>query len=150
VLNAQSALYNITGGTDVLPGNIATDIIFIPGVYYVNGLLTVNAGVTLTFDAQNADSEFIFNISNFLAFGSGVNVVVINETSNTRVIWNVTGGFVSIGANANIVGTILARDYVSTGADSSVTGVGDYCGAVYSGTEYVSIGAGAVVGGPKD
>ncbi|MFT7579201.1 MAG: hypothetical protein ACI9MR_000863, partial [Myxococcota bacterium] len=67
-------------------------------------------------------------------------------TDNTRVIWNATGGYISIGANANIVGTILARGYVSTGAGSSVTGVGDHCGAVYSGTSYVSIGAGAVIG----
>jgi hypothetical protein len=75
-----------------------------------------------------------------------VNVVVINGTDNTRVIWNATGGYISIGANANIVGTILARDYVSAGANASLTGVGDYCGSVYSGTSYVSIGAGATVG----
>ncbi|MFT7581732.1 MAG: hypothetical protein ACI9MR_003410, partial [Myxococcota bacterium] len=91
-------------------------------------------------------SEFIFNVGNYLTFGAGVNVVVINGTDNTRVIWNATGGYISIGANANIVGTLLARGYVSTGADSSVTGVGDHCGAVYSGTSHVSIGAGAVIG----
>ncbi|MFT5680930.1 MAG: serine acetyltransferase, partial [Myxococcota bacterium] len=146
VLDAQSALDAMTGGTDILPGNIATNQTFTAGVYDVDGLLTVTAGVTLTLDAENQDGDFIFNISNYLTFGASVNVVVINGTDNTRVIWNATGGYVSIGANANIVGTILARDYVSTGADSSVTGVGDYCGAVYSGASYVSIGAGAVVG----
>jgi cytoskeletal protein CcmA (bactofilin family) len=148
VLDAQFVLDSLTGGTNILPGNIATDTTFPSGVYYVNGLLTVTAGVTLTLDAQNQDAPFIFNISNYLTFGAGVNVEVINGTPNTRVIWNATGSYVSVGANANIVGTILARDYVSTGADSSVTGVGD-CGggAVYSGASYVSIGAGAVIGG---
>ncbi|MFT5586568.1 MAG: serine acetyltransferase [Cognaticolwellia sp.] len=146
VLDAQSELDSMTGGTVLAPGNIATDQTFLAGVYDIDGLLTVTAGVTITLDAEGQDGDFIFNISNYLTFGAGVNVVVINGTDSTRVIWNATGGYVSIGANANIVGTILARDYVSTGADSSVTGVGDYCGAVYSGASYVSIGAGATVG----
>jgi hypothetical protein len=146
VLDAQSALDAMTGGTAIAPGNIATDKTFTAGVYDVDGLLTVTAGVTITLDAENADSEFIFNIGSYLGFGAGVNVVVINGTDNTRVIWNATGGYISIGANANIVGTILARDYVSAGANASLTGVGDYCGSVYSGTSYVSIGAGATVG----
>jgi hypothetical protein len=146
VLDAQSALDAMTGGTAIAPGNIATDTTFTAGVYDVDGLLTVTAGVTITLDAEDEDSEFIFNIGSYLGFGAGVNVVVINGTDNTRVIWNATGGYISIGANANIVGTILARDYVSAGADASLTGVGDYCGSVYSGTSYVSIGAGATVG----
>ena len=150
VLDAQSALDFMMGGTNIVPGNIAANTTFTPGVYDVNGLLTVTAGVTLTLDAQNTDADFIFNISNYLTFGAGVNVVVKNGTANTRVIWNATGGYVSVGANAKIVGTILAREYVSTGADSSVTGVGYCTGAVYSGASYVSIGAGAVIGGTKD
>ena len=146
VLDAQSALDSMAVTANIAPGNIALATTFTPGVYDVNGLLTVTAGVTLTLDAQDSDGDFIFNISNYLTFGAGVNVVVVNGTANNRVIWNATGGYVSIGANANIVGTILAREYVSTGADSSVSGVG-YCGgAVYSGASYVSIGAGAVVG----
>jgi cytoskeletal protein CcmA (bactofilin family) len=146
VLDAQFALGSLTGGTTLVPGDIAADMTFTSGVYYVNGLKTVTAGVTITLDAEGQDGDFIFNISNYLTFGAGVNVVVINGTDNTRVIWNATGGYVSVGANANIVGTILARDYVSTGADSSVMGVGDCSGAVYSGASYVSIGAGAVIG----
>ncbi|MDB4327431.1 ice-binding family protein [bacterium] len=146
VLDAQSALDSMAVTANIAPGNIALATTFTPGVYDVNGLLTVTAGVTLTLDAQDSDGDFIFNISNYLTFGAGVNVVVVNGTANNRVIWNATGGYVSIGANANIVGTILAREYVSTGADSSVSGVG-YCGGgVYSGASYVSIGAGAVVG----
>jgi hypothetical protein len=150
VLDAQSALDSMAVTTQIAPGNIAVGTTFLPGVYDVNGLLTVTAGVTLTLDAQGTDDDFIFNIDNYLTFGADVNVVVVNGTANTRVIWNATGGYVSIGANANIVGTILAKEYVSTGANSSVTGVGECSGAVYSGASYVSIGAGAVIGGTKD
>jgi cytoskeletal protein CcmA (bactofilin family) len=150
VLDAQSALDSMAVTAYIAPGNIAVGTTFLPGVYDVNGLLTVTAGVTLTLDAQGTDDDFIFNIDNYLTFGADVNVVVVNGTANTRVIWNATGGYVSIGANANIVGTILAKEYVSTGANSSVTGVGECSGAVYSGASYVSIGAGAVIGGTKD
>ncbi|MFT7622487.1 MAG: hypothetical protein ACI9WU_001660, partial [Myxococcota bacterium] len=145
VLDAQSTLASLAG-TAFTPGNIVTDTTFTAGVYDVEGFLTVTAGVTLTLDAEGQDSEFIFNISSYLTFGAGVDVVVINGTDNTRVIWNATGGYISVGANANIVGTILARDYVSAGAHATITGVGDYCGAVYSGASYVSIGAGAAIG----
>jgi serine acetyltransferase len=150
VLDAQSALDSMTPSTNIAPGNIAVDTTFMYGVYDVNGLLTVTAGVTLTLDAQDTDGDFIFNISNYLTFGAAVNVVVVNGTGKNRVIWNATGNYVSIGANANIVGTILAKGYVSTGANSSVTGVGECAGAVYSGASYVSIGAGAVIGGTND
>jgi cytoskeletal protein CcmA (bactofilin family) len=147
VLDAQYALNNLTGGTTIVPGDIAVDTTFIPGVYHVNGLLSVTAGVTLTLDTQgDPDAEFIFNFSNYLSFGAGVNVVVIGGSDDTRVIWNATGGYVSVGANANIVGTILAKEYVSTGANSSVTGFGSCSGAVYSGASYVSIGANAAIG----
>jgi len=150
VLDVQSALDSMVVSANIPPGNIALDTTFLPGVWDVNGLLTVTAGVTLTLDAQGTDHDFIFNISNYLTFGAGVNVVVVNGTGKNRVIWNATGNYISVGANANIVGTILAKGYVSTGANSSVTGVGECAGAVYSGASYVSIGAGAVIGGTND
>ncbi|MFT5584885.1 MAG: putative acyltransferase (DUF342 family) [Cognaticolwellia sp.] len=149
VLDAQAALDAMPNDVMLVPGDIATDITFEPGVYDVPGLLTVTANKTITLDARDkSDSVFIFNVGNYLTFGAGVEVVVINapENDNTRVIWNATGGYVSVGANANIVGTILAKEYVSTGADSSITGAGDTCGAVYSSMSYVSIGAGASIG----
>jgi hypothetical protein len=146
VVDAQETLDAMTPDLVLASGNIATDITFTPGVYDVAGLLTVTANKTITLDAQGQDSEFIFNIGNYLTFGAGVNIVVENGTDNTRVIWNATGNYVSIGASANIIGTILAKEYVSTGADSTVSGAGDACGAVYSATSYVSVGAGAIVG----
>lgn len=146
VVDAQSRLDAMTGGTLLATGDIAADTTFTPGVYDVPGLLSVTAGTTITLDAQGQDGEFVFNVETYLVFGAGVDVVVENGTANTRVLWNATGGYVSLGANADIIGTILAHEYVSTGADSTVIGAGDSYGAVYSATSYVSIGAGATIG----
>lgn len=147
IIDAQSALDAMTTTAVLVSGDIATDVTFGAGVYDVPGLLTVTAGKTITLDAAGQEnSSFIFNISGYLTFGSDVNVVVINGNENTRVIWNSTGNYISIGANANIIGTILAHSYVSTGANSTVSGVGTSCGVVQAATSYVSIGAGATIG----
>jgi cytoskeletal protein CcmA (bactofilin family) len=147
VTAAQTTL-NAMAGTPLATGDIATSRTFTPGVYNVTGLLTTTAGITLTLDAQNQpNAEFIFNVSIYLSFGAGTIIDVINTVDdNTSVVWNTPGGYTSVGANAKIVGTILANTYVSTGAYSTVTGSGDSCGGVFSATSYVTIGANATVG----
>jgi hypothetical protein len=111
-------------------------------------LLTTTAGITLTLDAQSQpNAAFIFNVSNYLSFGAGTVIDVINGDADTSVVWNTPGGYTSIGANAKIVGTILANTYASTGAYSTVTGSGTSCGGVFSATSYVTVGANATVGG---
>jgi hypothetical protein len=131
------------------PGDIDTDTTFIAGAYRVSGLLTFTAGITITLDAQYVASEFVFTVSNYITFGEGVKVEVINVGPDTvnSVTWNATGGYVSVGAGASIVGTILANGYVSTGAGSTLTGINVDCGGVaFAATSYVSIGADATVG----
>jgi LruC domain-containing protein len=147
VTAAQSALDAMTGGTVLAAGNIATSTTFTAGVYDVAGLLSTTADITITLDAQGQDSAFVFNISGYLSFGAGTVIDVINATDNTSVVWNSTGGYVSVGANANIIGTVLASTYVSTGAFSSLTGSGTSCGGAFSGTSYVTVGANATIGG---
>ncbi|MFT5085046.1 MAG: cytoskeletal protein CcmA (bactofilin family) [Lentisphaeria bacterium] len=147
VTAAQNAL-NAMAGSVLATGNIATSQTFTPGVYSVTGSLTTTAGITLTLDAQNQpNAAFIFNISNYLSFGAGTLIDVINGDDDTSVVWNTPGGYTSIGANAQIVGTILANTYVSTGEYSTVTGSGTSCGGVFSATSYVTVGANAIVGG---
>jgi choice-of-anchor C domain-containing protein len=149
VLDAQNFLNGLPPTSPLLPGNIATDVTFTPGVRNVAGLLTLAAGKTIYLDAQDdSDAVFIFSISDYLTFGAGANVEVINGGSNARVIWNVTGGYVTVGAGANVVGTVMAYGYVSTGAEAVLSGVGASCGGVYSVASYVSIGASATVGTP--
>jgi hypothetical protein len=146
VLTLQSVLNGLSlpSSNVLLPGNIATaPPSFSPGVYKVTGLKTVTAGVTITLDAGGLDNqEFIFNISSYLTFGAGVKVKVENDPNSTaKVFWN-AGGYISIGADAEIVGTVLAHTYVNTGAGSLVCGPNGNCGgAVYSATSYVSVGA---------
>jgi hypothetical protein len=146
VVDAQTALSAMTGGATLSSGSIITDTTFTAGVYNIPGSLTVTANKTITLDAQGQDSEFIFNVGNYLTFGAGVNVVVVNGTQNTRVMWNAAGNYASIGANANILGMILANSYVSVGADSTLGGAGDSCGALFSANSYVTLGAGATIG----
>jgi hypothetical protein len=143
-----------------IPGNIAANKTLTAGTYAIPGLLTVAANTIITLDAGGEDSVFQFNISSYLTFGAGSKVQVINTTDNTvtpdrdvsvTVIWNVTGGHVALGAGAEIVGDIFAKGYVSTGADSTVSGPGNTCGgAVYSATSYISVGAGATLGAGAD
>jgi cytoskeletal protein CcmA (bactofilin family) len=147
VTAAQTTL-NAMAGTPLATGNIATSQTFTPGVYNVTGLLTTTAGITLNLDATGVeDADFIFNVSNYLSFGAGTIINVIGGNDDTSVVWNTPGGYTSVGANARIVGTILANTYASTGAYSTVTGSGDSCGGVFSATSYVTVGANATVGG---
>lgn len=155
VLDAQAALAAMVG-TTIAPGDLNDAYAdanllnpFMAGVYNVNGLLTTTAGITLTLDANHQDSAFIFNVSNYLSFGAGTIIDVINAIgTDTNVIWNShgAGGYTSIGANSEIVGLILATTYASVGANASVTGVNSSCGGVFSATSYVSLGANASVG----
>jgi hypothetical protein len=95
VINAQAFLSGLEPDVVLLPSNIGADVTYGPGVYEVAGPLSVSAGTTITLDAQNLPGVFIFNISDFLSFGAGVNVVMINDTEDTRVIWNITGTYIS-------------------------------------------------------
>lgn len=147
VTAAQSALDAMAGGSALATGNIAANTTFTAGVYDVTGLLSTTAGITVALDAQGRDSAFIFNISSYLSFGAGTVIDVINGTDNTTVVWNSTGGYVSVGENADIIGTVLASTYVSTGAGSIIAGSGTSCGGAFSGTSYVTVGANATVGG---
>jgi hypothetical protein len=148
VADEQETLRLMTADVVLPTGNIATDVTFTAGVYEVPGLLTFTAAKTITLDAEGQDSEFIFNIGNYLSFGADVQVIVVNSTANTSVVWNAPAGYITVGDGANIVGTILAQTHVVVGANSTLSGADSSCsGAVYSATSYVSVGAGATVGG---
>jgi predicted acyltransferase (DUF342 family) len=151
VVDAQVALNGLAPQVVLLPGNIAADVTYYPGAHQIAGPLSVSAGTTITLDASgNPDATFIFNISGYVTFGADVNVVVANSTSNTRVIWNVTGTYISVGAGANLVGTLMANGYISTGANSTVSSVGNSPGSAFSATSYVTLGAGATMGSPSE
>lgn len=123
-------------------------------VVYNATALTTAAGITITL---KGGYNWVFNITDMLSFGAGTKIVMPDGGS---VIWN-SGSYATIGAHAEMVGTILAGGYVITGADSKVTGAdapsvtmgpgggfnASYCGGIFSAASYVTIGAGATVSG---
>jgi len=153
VIDWQSAVKDMGDGVALATGDIATDVTFTQGVYNVDGLLTTTADITITLDAQDKNGDFVFNVSNYLSFGAGTVIRVINRPAgtfdNVNVIWNAhgAGGYISVGAHAEIIGTLFATTYVSTGAYSAVIGADNSCGGIFSATSYVTIGANATVGG---
>ena len=68
-----------------------------------------------------------------------------NMNLGSTLTWNVGSGYVSLGANSNFLGTILAKTYIAVGASTVVAGVNGSCG-IYSATSYVSTGDGSIVG----
>jgi predicted acyltransferase (DUF342 family) len=151
ITEVQQFLLRYEGNITLPEAAIATDTTFSQGIYTITGYMSVAADITLTLDANHTDSEFIFNISKYLSFGENVQVRVINATENVVVIWNAGGGYVSFGANADVVGNVLAQEYVTIGAQASILGIGADCGgAMYSATSYITIGAGAIVGTVDD
>jgi cytoskeletal protein CcmA (bactofilin family) len=119
-------------------------------VVYNATSLTTAAGITLNLIG---DYDWVFNIRDILSFGAGTKVV-LDSGSTGSVTWNVAG-YSSIGAGAEIIGTILADGYISTGAYSKVTRAASpsvssnpaqsYCGGLLSATQYVTIGANSSV-----
>jgi hypothetical protein len=67
-----------------------------------------------------------------LSIGAGTIMAVSSNVLS--VTWNM-GGYASVGAQAQMVGTVYAKGYVSTGVNSVMKG------GLYSATSYVTIGA---------
>lgn len=114
ILQAQQFLGLFESG-EVLPSGDIDNTTFTAKTYGVAGHLTVTENTIITLDANHQDSEFIFNISSNLTFGEGVTVKVINDRDaagnevHVSVVWNATGGYVTLGARADVVGTVLTR-----------------------------------------
>ncbi|MFT6391062.1 MAG: hypothetical protein ACJA14_000570 [Ilumatobacter sp.] len=152
---AQTALLAMAPGVGETLGNVATGASYTAGTNVkVNGLRTYTANTVINIDATNCE-DFVLNATGYITFGAGVTVNhnIGSCTDNPRVFWN-AGGYISIGAGADIVGTVIAKTYVSLGATASVHGSNAEnaaCGSgVYSQSSYVSIGAGATVSGGGD
>ena len=147
VIDAQSTHNAMGKGAAVIPlaTTITTSRDLDPGVYSAASLATT-AGITIQLNAHDQPGNWIFNITDILSFGANTKIELINPgpEGTNRIIWN-SGGYTSVGAGAQIKGTILAHTYVSTGAGSTLSGV-DSCGGIFSATSYVSIGAVSVVG----
>jgi hypothetical protein len=137
----QDYLYHLAPSTTDISSthNISTDESWLPGVYTIDGSLSVSADVTITLD-NTAPGYFIINVRDYMSFGELAKVVWKDVTNmNSRVIWNVQGTYISLGAEAEIEGLLLANTYIATGEKSKVKG------GAYSLNSYVSVGAEAKI-----
>lgn len=140
---AQRMLNNLGAGLKLAP-TMVTNTTLMSGVYSAASLSTT-AGTTLTLDGQNKPNQlWVFNIANILVTGASTKIDMINAGPGSAVIWN-TGGYASLGASSQFLGTILAQDYISVGANDLVSGSNSVCGQLLS-RSYVSAGANAVIG----
>jgi hypothetical protein len=133
-------------GTDFhLAPTMVTSKTFLAGVYSAPSWSTT-AWTTLTLDGQNmANQTWVFNIADILSTGANSKIELVNAGANAQVFWN-AGGYASLGADSTFFGTVLAKTYISVGANAVVSNFGASCGGLFSSTSYVSIGAGAKVG----
>jgi hypothetical protein len=149
--HAQTDLNLLTVDYSEALGDEAAGRNYVAGVYDVTGLRTYTANTVINIDARNCE-DFVLNASGYITFGAGVivNHDITGCATVPQVFWN-AGGYISIGAGADILGTVIAKTYVSLGANASVSGANSECGGgVYSQSSYVSIGAGATVSGGGD
>jgi hypothetical protein len=144
VADAQDTLKAMEG--KVLEETLGTNTLN-AGVYEATNLWTV-AGSTLTLDAQGlANQTWIFNVTSILALGANTKIVLINDDEGgASVIWNAHAGYASIGAGADILGTVYAKNYISVGADVTVTGPNETNGGLFTQSNYMTFGAGVRVG----
>lgn len=104
------------------------------GVYSASrgGYLTLTG--VLTLDAANdPNAVFIIRSPDYLVAAAASSVLLINGAQASNVFW-VTGGYMSVGANATLVGNILATTYVTLGANADIKG------RIFSQTGYILFG----------
>lgn len=121
--------------------------------------LTTSANIILTLEGN--DIDWVFNITDMMTLGANTKIVLAENTFGSSVTWNL-GGYASLGAGAEMIGTILAGGYITTGVNSKVTAANkssntyklvdgvvvedeSYCGGLFSATSYVTLGASATV-----
>ena len=145
VVDARAALTAMGSGTALATTMDGTANLLVAGVYSAASLTTA-AGTILTLDGQGlANQTWVFNITDIVAFGASTKIVLTNAGAGASVIWN-SGGYVTLGASAEILGTIFALNYIVAGADAIVTGPNGSNGGLFAQDGYITLGAGAKVG----
>ena len=92
------------------------------GVYSATSAAYITLTGVLTLDAANdPNAVFIIRSTGYLVAAASSSVALINGAQAKNVFW-VTGGYMSIGANAKLAGNIMSADYVTLGANAEVQG----------------------------
>lgn len=144
VATAQTGLRNLAPG-NTLGATMDGPISLNAGTYSA-AALTLAASTVPTLDAQHLTGQlWEFNIDIALVTGAATAINLINGGQDSIIIWNI-GGYTTLGAGTAVMGNIFAKDYVTLGAITKVTGPGSSCGGTFSTTPSVVLGTGATVG----
>jgi predicted acyltransferase (DUF342 family) len=120
---------------------------FDSGVYHASALATT-AGITLTFKGSSSrePEEWIINVDNYISFGANLKIKLDeNVASGSTIVFN-SGTYTTIGANSNVIGTIIAGTYITTGEKTTITGIGSNCGGMFATNGAITIGARSTFG----
>ena len=113
-----------TTGTAALTGDLG-GLTLTKGVYS-SGAAAVSLSGNLTLDGGKSETEtsnsiFIIQIGGVLSTAALSKVVLLNGAQADHVYWAV-GGAVNLGANSNMVGTIMSEGALSLGDGATVKG----------------------------
>jgi serine acetyltransferase len=122
-----------------LPTSMTASTTFTKGVYHTTAL-TTTAGITMTFDGEDEDGHWLINSDEFIAFGANTVIKLVNVTPDSTITWN-AGGYISAGADVDLVGSFFAGSYIITGVSTTLKGVSDSCGGFFTKTGAVTLGA---------
>jgi predicted acyltransferase (DUF342 family) len=139
--NMSSAPYN------ELDTTIAMSRGFDSGVYHASAL-TTTAGITLTFKGSLSDEpeEWLINVDSYISFGANLKIKLDeNVAPDSTIVFN-SGTYTTIGANSNVIGTIIAGTYITTGEKATITGIGSDCGGMFATNGAITIGARSTFG----
>jgi hypothetical protein len=104
--------------TDPTAGNIGGTAPIAPGVYKWTTAVAISSDVTLS---GTATDVWIFQIDGDLTQAAATTVALAGGALAKNVFWQVDGN-VTLGANAHLVGVVLARDTVDLQAGASSNG----------------------------
>jgi MSHA biogenesis protein MshQ len=143
----QKELANIFVPTyNELTTTIAMSRELYPGDYHASAL-TTTAGITLTFvgSGYGEPDEWLINIDTYISFGAHLTIELVDVAQGSTIVFN-SGSYTTIGANSILRGTIFAGTYITTGENSTITGIGSDCGGLFATNGAITLGARSTVG----
>lgn len=106
---AQTPTSTFPGGTVQLGGQALQ-----PGVYRINGNALLNGNLNLNLNPNNTNSVFVFQITGDLNINANAKIILGTGIRSGRIFWQI-GNSVTIGAGADVKGTIMASQNITMG-----------------------------------
>jgi hypothetical protein len=122
--NDLSSAYGNAAARSTTPFSVSGNIggrTLAPGLYRSTGTLDVSSG-DLTLDGRgNANAVFIFQIASTFTVSDSRHIILTGGMKAANVFWQV-GGSATLGAGADVKGTILANESITLGAGTTLVG----------------------------